>query len=340
MDTHPRATLADVGQLAGVSAKSVSRVFNQPHLVNPETAALVLAAAARLRFRPNALAQNLQRGGRTRTIGFMIGELSNPFYYQVAAGLEQELARSGYRLFVATTDDTVAGEQRLADALLSQHVDALVIIPVADDQSYLEGELQHGTPIVSVDRPARNLDCDCVVLDNHRGALDATRRLLARGHRRIAYVCNPASVATQQERVAGYRQAMSDACIGKTAALEFLVDDRAQAAEDVVGAILDAPNPPTAIVCGNNRMMIGALRSMLARGDSSTAVVGFDDFDTADVLRASVVAYDPVELGRTAARVTIERIESPAKPSRRVVLPTWTIERGSGERPVLMGAGW
>lgn len=333
ISVQQRATLEDVARLAGVSAKTVSRVFNEPGRVAPQTSALVAAAAKRLRFRPNTLARGLRRGGGTDTVGFMMGELGNPFYYKVAAGIERELAERGYRLIVATTDDTAEGEERVADALLSQRIGALVIIPVGDDQSYLEGERQLGTPVIAVDRPARNLIADAVVLDNRSGVIDATRGLLTRGHRRIAYLCNPASVSSQQERITAYRDAMASAGVHDTAAWERLEDDRDLTPEQIVRDLMTSAEPPTAIICGNNRMTVGALRVLGERGDSATALIGFDDFDTADVIGVSVITYDPIELGRQTARVALERMMDPTGLTRRITLPTWTIERGTGERP-------
>jgi LacI family transcriptional regulator len=328
-----RATLEDVARLAGVSSKTVSRVYADRELVSPETVERVLAAAKRLRFRPNTLARSLRRGGATNTIGFIMGDLGNPFYYKVAAGIEEELGRNGFALVVATTDDTPDGEERVADALLAQRIGALLLIPVADDQSYLEGERQLGTPVIAIDRPARNLVADSIVLENHRGAFEATSRLLELGHRRIAYVCNPADVYTQAERVRGYRDAMAAHGIVDTAAFERLVDDRDARPETIIGDLLDGPEPPTALITGNNRMTIGALRALRARpGTVEPALVGFDDFDTADVLGVTVVSYDPVELGRRAAALALERIADPAGFTRRVELPTWVVARGSGER--------
>jgi LacI family transcriptional regulator len=333
MTLQARPTLADVGRLAGVSAKTVSRVFNEPDLVNADTTERVHDAAKRLRFRPNTLARGLRSGGGTNTVGFMVGELSNPFYYRVASGLERELAAHGFGLLVATTDDTVEGEERLADALLSHRISALVLIPVSPDQSYLDGERHLGTPVIAVDRPAGNLVADSVVLQNREGAFEATRRLLAQGHRRIGYVCNPATVHSQAERVSGYRAAMAEAGIRETSRWERLLDDRGVAPEHVVGELLAAPDAPTAIVCGNNRMTVGALRALRARADETTALVGFDDFDTADVIGVTVITYDPFELGRIAARVTLERMKDPTGVPRQASLPTWIIERGTGERP-------
>jgi len=334
MTVQNRATLDDVARLAGVSSKTVSRVFSNRELVAPETVERVLAAAKRLRFRPNTLARSLRRGGSTNTFGFIMGELGNPFYYKVAAGIEKELAMNGFALLVATTDDTAEGEERVADALLAQRVGALLLVPVADDQSYLEGERHLGTPVIAIDRPARNLVADSIVLENHRGVYDATTRLLARGHRRIGYVCNPASVYTQSERLRGYRDALAAYGITDSARWERLVDDLSVRPDGIVDELLSSDDAPTALITGNNRVTVGALRVLRDRDDNGrTALIGVDDFDTADVLGVSVVSYDPVELGRRAAMLAIERITDSSGFTRQIELPTWIVERGTGERP-------
>lgn len=338
MSTQQRATLEDVARLANVSPKTVSRVFSDRKKVAPDTAERVLQAAKRLRFRPNSLARSLRRGGVSTTVGFIMGELRNPFYYTVAAGIEKELASEGYTLIVATTDDTPEGEERVADTLLAQRVGALLLIPVGDDQSYLDGERQLGTPIVAIDRPAGNLVADAVVLDNRRGAYDATAALLAHGHRRIGYVCNPASAYSQRERVRGYREALRDAGIAADPRWERLLDDRGLAPEDVVGELVAGDHAPTAIIAGNNRMCIGALRALRELANPP-ALIGFDDFDTADILNVTVIGHDPAEMGRRAARLAIERIASPTTVVTQLELPTRLIPRGSGERPLIRGVG-
>jgi LacI family transcriptional regulator len=333
MTVQQRATLEDVARLAGVSSKTVSRVFTHRELVAPDTVDRVLAAAKRLRFRPNPLARNLRRGGPTNTIGFIMGELSNPFYYKLAAGIERELAASGYSLVVATTDDTAEGEERVADALLSQRLGALLLIPVAEDQSYLEGERHLGTPIIAIDRPARNLVADSIVLENHRGVFEATTRLLERGHRRIGYICNPASVYTQAERLRGYRDALAAYGIADSSRWERLADDLATPADGFIADLLDQDDAPTAIITGNNRVTVAALRVLRDRHDAETALIGFDDFDTADVLGVTVINYDPLALGRAAATLAIERMQDPAGFTRQLEMPTWLVPRGTGERP-------
>ncbi|GAA1179487.1 LacI family DNA-binding transcriptional regulator [Nesterenkonia xinjiangensis] len=329
MSLQQRATLDDVARLAGVSRKTVSRVYSEPEKVAGTTRDQVLAAARRLRFRPNTLARTLRRGGTSSTVGLLIGDMSNPFYHSVAAGIERELSSAGLTLVLGSSDDSEEGEERVADALLSQRVAALMMIPAAADQSYLDGERQLGTPVIAVDRPAKNLLADAVLLQNRSGARQATEALLAQGHRQIAYLASPADIYTQRERLAGYRGAMTEAGLGRTGPLEHLSDD---ADEDAVArAALGSAEPPTAVLAGNNRMSVAVLRAAREL-QVSPALIGFDDFDTADVLGISVISHDPLEMGRRAAALAVERIARPATVPEVVELPTRLVLRGS-ERP-------
>ncbi len=327
---QPRPTLADVARLAGVSAKTASRVFADPDTVSPQTASKVRAAAERLRFRPNLLARQLRRGELAKTLAFVTSELLNPFTIEVAAGIEEECATQGYTMLLATTDD--AGERQVIDAMLAQRVRSLLLIPVGDDHSYLDGERSLGAVIVAIDRPVQNLLADSVVLANREGAYQATQVLLEHGHRRIAFVCNPVSVYSQQERLAGYRQALADAGIDADRRWEHVSDDRRVPLESLVAAMLDAPDSPTALIGGNNRATTAALRVLKQRGEDR-ALIGFDDFSTADLLEVSVMAHDPAEMGRTAARLALRRLDDPTGVTSHVRMPVRYVPRGSAEKP-------
>lgn len=332
MNGPARATIHDVARLAGVSPKTVSRVFHGSSEVRAATKDKVLDAATRLRFRPNALARDLRRGGVTNTVAFIIGDIQNPFYFAVAGGIEAELSEHGYTMLLATTDDSAVTERQVADALIGQRVRALLLIPVADDQSYLEGERHLGTPVVGVDRPPHDLVADTVVLRNRAGMADAVRSLTALGHRRIAFVANPASIYTVGERLAGYRAALAEVGVDDTARWEHVSDDPHSSTREVVRALLTADEPPTAIVTGNNRATAAVLRA-LRDTDAHCALIGFDDFELAEMLGVSVVAYDAHALGRAAARLALDRLDDPAGKVRRIELPTHLIHRGSGELP-------
>lgn len=292
----------------------------------------VLLAAKRLRFRPNNLARSLRHGGVSNTVAFVIGDLTNPFYFAAAAGIERELAERGLTMIVATTDDAPGSESVVVDALLSQRVRALIIVPIAEDQSYLEGERQLGTPVVCVDRPAHHLVADSVVLQNRAGTAEAVRALVEIGHQKIGFVCSPAGLYTHQERLMGFRQALLEAGITDGARFERLEDIDGPTTEESVRELLALDDPPTAIITGNNRASAGAMRELLTHR-SDVAFIGFDDFELADALGISVIAYDTIELGRQAARLAIGRLDDPDAPPRHVEIPTHLIRRGSGEIP-------
>ncbi len=329
---QPRATLADVARLAGVSAKTVSRVMSGSTNVSPDTRQEVLAAARRLRFRPNDIASSLRRGSVTTSVGFVIGDLTNPFYFSVAAGIERELAAQGLIMILAATDEDPGTEERVVGTLLKQRVRALIMVPIAGDQSYLDGERQLGTPLVFVDRPPNNLAGDTVTLDNQPGTAEAVRSLTAIGHRKIAFVCRPGGLYTHQQRLAGYRQAMGEVGVRDTSAWERMEELDGPTEEESVRELISLADPPTAIIAGNNKASAGALRALGDRRDEF-AFIGFDDFDFADTAGLTVIAHDAVELGRQAARLALERLDNPNGPARTIHIPTLLVPRGSGERP-------
>lgn len=328
---QPRATLADVARLAGVSAKTVSRVMAGSVNVAPETRQEVLAAARRLRFRPNDIASSLRRGSVTTSVGFVIGDLTNPFYFSVAAGIERELAAQGLIMILAATDDDPGTEERVVGTLLKQRVRALIMVPIADDQSYLDGERQLGTPLVFVDRPPHNLAGDTVTLDNQEGMAAAVRSLTSIGHRKIAFVCRPGGLYTHQQRLAGYRQALREVGVIETTPWERMEDLDGPTEEESVRELIALAAPPTAIIAGNNKASAGALRALGDRRDDF-AFIGFDDFDFADTAGLTVVAHDAVELGRQAARLALQRLGDPNGPIQTLRIPTQLVKRGSGER--------
>ena len=326
-----RATLADVARLAEVSTKTVSRALSGAPNVDPATRDRVRQAAVALRFRPNALARELRTGGVTSTVGFVIGDLGNPFYTLVAAGVERVLADDGMTLVIAATDDLSRHEQAVVSAMLDRRIRALLLVPIADDHSYLEGERQFGTPIVAVDRPLANAVSDSVVFDNRTGARSGVQALLAAGHRRIAFVGSTESLYTHRERLAGYRDALLAAGLPVDPGLIRTDGPDIAAAAAATEALLGADPAPTAVFAGNNRAAIGVLQATWHIGQR-IGLLGFDDFELADALGISVVAHDPQRMGAVAAGIALRRMAEPMGLVEQVVLPTRVVLRGSEHR--------
>ncbi|WP_435738224.1 LacI family DNA-binding transcriptional regulator [Cellulosimicrobium sp. PMB13] len=332
-----RPTLAAVAELAGVSLKTASRVLNDEPNVAAPTREKVQDAAQRLGFRRNAVAADLARGGSSRLVGFVTGDLANPFYSALASGIERELRHHGLQLITTSSDEDPERERSLTEALVERRVGALVVTPTATDHSALQRELDGGLPVVFVDRPAQGVEADTVVIDNRGGMRDAVTHLLAHGHRRIALVGDESRLWTFQERRDEFVATLRGA--GVESPQHYVRDGAhdADLARAFVTELLALPEPPTALLTANNKITVGALQALREHaggaGAAPVALVGFDDFALADLLDVTVVGYDVVEMGRKAAALAVSRSEDPDLPPRLVVVPTRLVVRGTGEVP-------
>ncbi|MFI6427863.1 LacI family DNA-binding transcriptional regulator [Promicromonospora sp. NPDC050880] len=331
-----RPTLAMVAEAAGVSLKTASRVLNGEPNVAAATRERVRDAATSLGFRRNAVAADLARGGFSRLVGFITGDLANEFYSALASGIERELREHGLQLLTASSDEDPSRESSLTGELLERRVGALIVTPAGADHSALRGEIAAGLTVVVVDRPAAGMDVDTVVIDNRGGVRAATRHLLDHGHRRIGFVGDEPHLWTYQERSAEFLAVMADAGVPDAERWLRSGAHSASAARDLAAELLADPEPPTAILAANNRATVGTLQALHEvggrAGGDEIAVVGFDDFELADLLGITVVAYDAVEMGRRAAELAVARSADPGRPVELVVLPTRVVARGSGER--------
>jgi LacI family transcriptional regulator len=326
-----RPTMVDVARHAGVSLKTVSRVINNAPHVQQGMVERVLAAAAQLGFRRNHLASALRSGQATSTIGLLIEEIANPFYSTIA-DVAAEIARAHQSLLItASSEEDPDREQQLLRDLCSRRVDGLLVVPAGYDHAFLRPEVEMGTPVVFLDRPAGGLVADTVLLDNRGGARSAIEMLLLTGHRRIALLLDSVRVYTMRERVAGAQEALADAGVAYDPRLvREGVRDPATAVT-AVEELLDGDDAPTAFFTLNNRITVGAVEALWRRR-SDAALVGFDDFELSALMPRpfTVIAYDTRDLARQAASLLFDRIMGDASWPRTVVLPTRLIDRGLG----------
>jgi len=324
-----RPTLRQVAALSGVSLKTASRALNGEPYVSAPTAQRVRAAAEQLGFRRNALARDLRAGARSPVVGLIISDLGNPFFSRVARGAERRLRAAGLQLVSASSEEDPELEQALIGEMLERRVSALLVVTSGDDHRFLDAERRHGLPVVFLDREPVDIVADCVVLDNRGGMRRAVEHLLERGHRRIALVGDLDRLATQRERAAAFEATMTAA--GGDDWRRYVRADchDAATAERAVNEVLAETPPPTALIASNNLITIGALRALRNR-PTRPALVGFDDFDLADVVGVTVVAHDPERMGTVGVEQLLARLAGADGPSRRVLLPTELIDRGSG----------
>ncbi|HEY6493108.1 MAG TPA: LacI family DNA-binding transcriptional regulator [Trebonia sp.] len=297
--------MKDVASRAGVALKTVSRVVNREPGVTPETAKRVHDAIDDLGFRRNESAR-LLRTGRTATLGFLTDTWADPEHTAVYQGLENIAVEHGYLLYSGSTANDHDREERLALAMCARRVDGLVIIPSSGPHDYLAPEIEAGVAMVFVLRPPEPVLADVVLPDERGGAHAAITYLAAQGHRRIGFLGAPGY--RSQTLRAGYLEAMTSAGLTVNPAWLGLT------AEGLAGADV------TAVFCADQPLTRAALRALATRG---VAVVGFGDFDLADLVSPPVtmVRYDPPLIGRTAGELLFRRLAGDRSPPRRVEVP-------------------
>lgn len=334
---RPRATLRDVAAMAGVSIKTVSRVVNGENGVTPAKVAAVRRAIRQLDYRPNVSASALRRaGGRTSAIGMVLEDLANPFSSAVLRAVEDVANKRQVLILTGSVDEDQDRERTLVRAFTERRVDGLIIAPVGEDQGYLRAEIEAGTPLVFVDRLPQGLPADCVLSDNEGGARDAVHHLADVGHRHIAYLGDLRIIPTAQQRFAGYQRACLERGLPWNPAHQLHDLHTVADAATATVRLLRSADPPTALFASQNLVTIGAITALQQLGlEDTVALVGFDDFLMADLLkpRVSVIAQDPRRMGRVAAELLFQRLDGDHGEPRRVVLPTTAILRGSGEIP-------
>ncbi len=333
--------MREVAALAGVAIKTVSRVMNEVPTVDPELAKRVREAADMLGYRPNLTASSLRRGaGRTATMGLLLEDVSNPFSAALMRAVEDDARARGVQVLIGSLDRDPDREREMARTLIDRQVDGLIIVPAGQDQSYLQAESRHGVCAVFLDREPRVFNSDAVVSDNRGGAIAAVEHLVAFGHERVGYLGDSLTVATSVQRFEGYERALELAGIAgdpRVIALGLCtLDDAARATTEMMAS----PDPPTALFASQNVVTIGVTTALHQLGlENKVALVGFDDFVLADVLRpgVTVIVQDTAGLGRLAAQLLFARQAGDGSPPRTHVVPTRLVPRGSGEiKPTVM----
>src|SRR4051812_1959781 len=329
-----RATIIDVAREAGVSTTTVSHVINGTRSVAEPTKQRVLAAIQRLSYEVNSLAQSL-KSDRSQTIGLLVTDISNPFFTSLVRGVEDVANQAGYSVMLCNTDENPDKELTYLRMLQRKRVDAILMAPTGVPQPVVDQLIGLKLPLVCFDRPAPGAASDTVLVDNVGGAQEAVSHLLSLGHRRVGVITGLSGVGTTNERLDGYMRAMAEHDVLVDPTLVRVGNSRLDGGFREMLALLDSPEPPTAVFSTNNLMTLGALGALQSRQvavPDQMAIAGFDDFEWAAVLRPRLtpLAQPTYEIGATATRMLIERIEERGDSApRHVVLPTRLIVRES-----------
>jgi LacI family transcriptional regulator len=347
------ATMADVAKYAGVSSTTVSHVINETRYVQEDTRRRVLEAVDALHYRPNAVARGLTTK-RTATVGVVVADIQNPFYAALVRGIENDLADRGYSLIVCNTDERPEKEVSYLSLLVNRRVDGIIIAPTGHPSDIYDALRNNLIPMVFIDREPPGQYGPVIEMDNVDAARQAVRHLISHGHRRIAILAATPERSSSTQRICGYRLALQEAGLPDDEDLVCRARRGLLAAQIATERLLQLPNPPTALLCVNETLTLGALAALRNSNENGLAslvpasssgeaasrpgacLMSFDDTPWKAVFspRISVVRLPTSQLAHHAVRTLLAKIQNPQAEVENVVLQTELVERESCHVPI------
>ncbi len=335
------ATIRDLARAADVSKSTVSLVLNGSTLVRPTTRARVEAAMQALGYVYNRGAARL-RGGTNSIIGMVINDLANPFYAELAIGIERACRGAGVVPFLANTGESAVRQAQVIRSMREHGAAGLILAPALDSEAAQLDALTGALPVVFAMRRLPGARGSAVIPDNRAGARTATAHLLALGHHRIAFAGGLPGMVVRGERLAGYRDALRNAGIGFDPTLVAEARPTREGGRGVIAQVLALADAPTACLAYNDVVAIGAMYALAARGrvvGRDFAVIGFDDIAEARQMSPplTTVAVDAEGLGERAARLLLRLIDERGAHDETVIGATQLVirqtcgARGQGE---------
>jgi LacI family transcriptional regulator len=324
------ATIKDVARVAGVSIATVSATLNGTARVSETRSRRVWQAVESLGYTPHGIARSL-RLGHTKSIGLIVGDISNPFFTSLAKAVEARASAAGYMVILANSDENPGKELSLIKLLLEQRVAGILLAPAGYDSEYLMAlSAIARLPIVLVDRQLPGAAYDAIVFENLGAARLVTDYLIRLNHRRIAMVIGREHIWTTEQRVRGYQAGLRGAGIEEDLELQVNADSRLETAYEVTQRLMRLSNPPTAILAANNFMMLGALEAIFDMGfdcPGTISLAGVDDFPWIPAIRPrlTTVSQPIAAMGMRAVEQLLERISN-RKAAKRLVPRTITLE--------------
>lgn len=334
-----KITLNDIAAAAGVSRATVSLVLRNSPLVHADTRARIEQQIDRLGYVYNRAAANLRRQVSS-SVALVINDLSNPFFAEFAAGVDEALAGAGYVTLLGSTGESVERQDAVLTSLMEHHPAAIILSPAeGTDAARVMRVVGKRTPVLVFNRELEGADFDFLGLDNRRGAYLATEHLLTRGHRRIAFFGGHADSSSCRQRRQGYMEALAAAGIAPEP--QWLIEcapTRLEAATQTAALFVRDP-APTAAVAYNDAVALGLLLGLARRGrrpGHDFAVTGFDDIPESamSVPPLTTLAVDPRARGRQSAALALARAQHAADASARTIAPVQLVVReSSGGKP-------
>ena len=314
------SSLTDVAKHSGFSIATVSRVINESDNVTAKTREAVQKSMDELGYVPNRVARRLrQKGGHRHLLGLILPDIQNPFYAEIARGIEDVAYANNFAALLCNSDDRLKKEEFYINVMHAETVDGVILSPNQESDQAVTDLIDRGMPVVIVDRTLRDVEADTVEVGNFEGAQAAVQHLIKLGHTRIGHISGPESISNSRRRRRGYQQALEEAGITIDPGYIREGDWKQKTGRKLTLDLLNLPTPPTALFVSNNLMAIGALEAIHQQGlkvPNDVALIGFDDLPWAEALDPplTVVRQPSYKVGQVAAEMLLNRLNHPETP--------------------------
>jgi len=328
-------TIKEIAEAAGVSTATVSRVLNNSDKVQGKTAELVLEVVEKLNYRPDHVARRMRvKTTNSLVFGLVITDIENPFFANVAKGVESVAFKNKHVLMICNTNEDPEKEKFFLNSMLSEKVSGVILVPTTGNAEFYDKLVSDGFPLVLVDRHPKGLNVDTVAINNEEGGYKAVKRLVDLGHTRIGIINGIKGLSNAEERFHGYKKALNEAGVPIIDELITYGNYVESGGRKATEALLTINEPPTAIFSTNNLMTLGCLKELYKRKISipdDIALIGFDDSTWAEALipPLTTVKQPGYELGVNAAELLIKRLNNPDSSIMNIVLNTELVIRNS-----------
>lgn len=334
-----KLTISDIAQMANVSKATVSRVINnKPEGVSKETRDKILKLIEENNFQPSMIARGLVTK-KTKSIGLIIPDITNPFFPQLVRGAEDYANKMGYHIFLCNSDKSITKEVEYLNAFVEKSVDGVILTSnISTSESHNKLLKRSNMPCVLLDRHVENKDYEAgVFLDNKKGAYLATEFLLNNGHKKIVFITGPMSVTTSINRLNGYEAAFKDKGVAIMPELIIEGDYLIDSGYRVIDNLLKQGKEFTAIFAGNDMMAIGAIKALRGHNvkiPEEVEVIGFDNIEISQIIEPalSTVAQPAYDMGMKGAELLIKLIEGKKPKTKNVIVKPELILRGTTRR--------
>lgn len=330
-------SVKEIAKAAGVSTATVSRVLNGSDKVRESTAKKVKKVVDEMNYRMDHVARRMKvKQTDSLVIGLVITDIDNPFFSSVAKGVEDVASKNKLVTMICNTNENPEKERFFLNAMLSEKVSGVIIVPTTGNLDFFQELVQDGFPMVMVDRKPKDLKIDTVSLNNQKGSYDAVKKLIENGHRRIGFVAGIKGLSNTEERLSGYFKALKEEKIEIQDELIFFGNYVEEGGRKAIASFMSLRNPPSAVFSSNNLMTLGCIKEIYKRKLSipkDIAIIGFDDSVWAEALipPLTTVKQPGFELGVNAAELLIKRLNNGDSNSVDVVLnPELVIRKSCG----------